>query len=936
MATLYDAFISYSHAKDKPVAAALQSVVQTLGKPWYRRRTVRIFRDDTSLSATPHLWPSIEDALRRSRNLILLASPEAARSPWVGKEVEFWLRHRDPTTLLIALTDGDLTWDGAAGDFVWSAGTPLPAPLRGAYTSEPLWIDLKLFRGERTNASRRNTEFVARAASIAAAVRGVPKEDLFSEELTQQRRALTTAWSGAAGLAALAGLAAWQYGVAESARKVAVARQLASKAQLLAIEEPVKVELAVTLAIESLSRQSSVEADQFLRTNTPLLPRLVSTSRHAVKSLGALVLSHDGKMLATAAYGEKLIQIVDAKTQAPIRSIFYGNRAPVALAFSPDGRNLIAAGQDQAVETWDIASGNRLSSFPVPELQRSSLALISRDARLLLTSVDDKTLQVREIDSGAVIPHLARVVGGPSGAFSDDGRFLIVNRQRTDEARQLPDLTERLLLREGYVADVIEVATGRVVQTIKTDGGILGVALGPDGTRALVVGIDGLIRIIDVGSGDEKASFRSRKYVNMRLHVSPDGSHFGTIDPDGVLELWSVASGQIVLRRSSKNLPGGKGFMDEWLSFGRDGRTFATGDYSGIARVWEMPERPPEIEHDGRMDGSPFAATQAWFARVNAMRGASVEITDMATRREVGVQRHQGRITALAFTHDDRILLTSSFDGSVGVLDIAGGRQRRLSHEGQVWGVAASPDSLHAASVSDGLLKVWSLAEDAVVFEKRFEPGSRCIALGPGARFVVTCSAGAVLVLETMSGGTARSLPIKGGIETLKLTRDGRLLGIGDRSGNLAFYETAKLSLIRAVKLESGVRDIAFHDDGRHIATASNDGTVRVWNMEDGRELLRLRHLTPVSAVAFTPNGNGVLFNVETLGPGAVIGGRVMSVTWRSDEILAQACRHVIVGLSPQQWSEYVGDERFAPYCSKAAQIRSIPNIQPSVQPAAR
>lgn len=59
----YDAFISYSHAKDKPIATALQSVVQKLGKPWYRRRALRVFRDDTSLSATPHLWPSIEQAL---------------------------------------------------------------------------------------------------------------------------------------------------------------------------------------------------------------------------------------------------------------------------------------------------------------------------------------------------------------------------------------------------------------------------------------------------------------------------------------------------------------------------------------------------------------------------------------------------------------------------------------------------------------------------------------------------------------------------------------------------------------------------------------------------------------------------------------------------------------------------------------------------------
>jgi hypothetical protein len=71
---IYDAFISYSHAKDKPIAGALQSVIQRLGKPWYRRRALRVFRDDTSLSATPHLSPTIEQALGQSRFFILLAS----------------------------------------------------------------------------------------------------------------------------------------------------------------------------------------------------------------------------------------------------------------------------------------------------------------------------------------------------------------------------------------------------------------------------------------------------------------------------------------------------------------------------------------------------------------------------------------------------------------------------------------------------------------------------------------------------------------------------------------------------------------------------------------------------------------------------------------------------------------------------------------------
>ena len=125
---LYDAFISYSHAKDKPIAAALQSVVQKLGKPWYRRRALRVFRDDTSLSATS-LWPTIEQALGQSRFLIVLASPEAAASQWVNKEVAYWLEHKSPDTLLIAVTDGELAWDNTLGGFAWHDSMPLPTVL---------------------------------------------------------------------------------------------------------------------------------------------------------------------------------------------------------------------------------------------------------------------------------------------------------------------------------------------------------------------------------------------------------------------------------------------------------------------------------------------------------------------------------------------------------------------------------------------------------------------------------------------------------------------------------------------------------------------------------------------------------------------------------------------------------------------------------------
>jgi len=80
----YDGFISYSHAADGQLAPALQKALQRLAKPWFRRRSLEIFRDETGLSVDPHLWGAIVKALDDSEWFVLLTSPLAAQSEWAS------------------------------------------------------------------------------------------------------------------------------------------------------------------------------------------------------------------------------------------------------------------------------------------------------------------------------------------------------------------------------------------------------------------------------------------------------------------------------------------------------------------------------------------------------------------------------------------------------------------------------------------------------------------------------------------------------------------------------------------------------------------------------------------------------------------------------------------------------------------------------------
>ena len=64
--------------------------------------------DDTTLIPTHELWPAMVRSLSSSRNFILVASCDAAKSKFVEQEVAFWLANKDLKTFYIVVTDGEL------------------------------------------------------------------------------------------------------------------------------------------------------------------------------------------------------------------------------------------------------------------------------------------------------------------------------------------------------------------------------------------------------------------------------------------------------------------------------------------------------------------------------------------------------------------------------------------------------------------------------------------------------------------------------------------------------------------------------------------------------------------------------------------------------------------------------------------------------------
>src|SRR5579871_27698 len=142
----YNAFISYSHTADGPLATSLQSALHSFAKPWYKLRALHIFRDQTNLAVNPALWSSIREALDQSLFFILFASPAAAKSEWVAKESEYWVTRNGSSRVLIVLTGGNLAWNHAASAFTPEHTDCLPPNMLRAFAEEPLFLDLRWAR----------------------------------------------------------------------------------------------------------------------------------------------------------------------------------------------------------------------------------------------------------------------------------------------------------------------------------------------------------------------------------------------------------------------------------------------------------------------------------------------------------------------------------------------------------------------------------------------------------------------------------------------------------------------------------------------------------------------------------------------------------------------------------------------------------------------
>ena len=594
-------------------------------------------------------------------------------------------------------------------------------------------------------------------------------------------------------------------------------------------------------------------------------------------TISTLAFSHDGTLIATADRkgNDHQIALRDGATGKVIRSMLGDQSSVTGMRFSPDGREIAAAGRGKTVRIWDVASG----------AERRTLSGHEAEVTIVAYSPDGKTLASSSLDRTARLWDAA--TGEPKGVL------------------------------RGH------------------QEGVQRIIFAPDGKTVATSSYDLTIKLWDVADGRELATLSGHEAPVLAIAFSPDGQtlvsaaspwgpKFGYAPQSSELRFWDVAG-----RKSLDAFKGPPTQVFELL-FLPDGKTLVSSGLDKTMRLWDVATRKPAGTMPPAPGSSPSAEPDAVLlavayspdGRTIATAGEDKLITlrDAATREPVKtLAGHTDIVAGLAFSPDGKTLASASFDRTARLWDVANGKERASlqGHTNWVFAVAFSPDGETLATASyDKTARLWDVANGkdlnvltghtATVRALAFAPDGKSLATGGGDRAIRVWDLESFATRSTLKGH-------KGTIRALAYSPDGNTLASASEDATVRLWDSASGQTRATLEGHTDmVTCLAFSPTGRTLFTASWDQSVRLWDVARGKERAKLTgHSDGISALAIAPGGQAL----------ATVGVDKALKVWEADSPVLSAASS-FDNLKDEVWSiAYSPDGRTMVIAGKAPEI---------------
>lgn len=544
---VYNAFISYSHANEK-TAARLHRYLERYRVPRnlevtadmpVPRRLFPIFRDREELPTASDLGTQINSALEHSEYLIVICSPESARSRWVNEEILTFKRMGKENRILALIIDGEPHASGMPD--VPNDQECFPEGLKYrigedgnpdlSVSTEPIAADF------RKNCDGPRDSFL----KIASGLLSVGFDELKRRDFRKRQRiALGVASLSLAvllGMGILAGIAVKNTGIAEAQRDVA------------------RQQLYTASVLQARTQWDLSEYEK---------------ARRALWFAPAEYRNWEWGFLARELYPELL-------TLEQPESIITG------LSLNSDGSVLLAHTQGNAPRLWNMDTGNEILSVNIRysrELHKGRIEKIyhlgkselSPDGLRIAMSYDDGLVNIIDTGSGKIL----------NAWNAESGSYPVMDFS--------PDSNKILLSDIGTYLEIRDVESGGVQDRISYTSEFSMAHFFAAGTRIVSVTENGKAQIWDAENGTLLYEFGMESEEIVSFTISPNENFLSTASDDATLRIWSLQQGTLVqtLSWTEKSLSSPKLPDLSPGSFNHDGTLILKKSTDNTLRLWSV------------------------------------------------------------------------------------------------------------------------------------------------------------------------------------------------------------------------------------------------------------------------------------------------------------------------------------------------------------